>query len=249
MRYFTGHGVQQICAVVMDAISRDTSNAAASHAATAVVIRRYRPSDRETVRRICCDNSCLGMPIDPACPDRELFAAVFVDPYIDHYPQWAFVAEADRVVVGYLISTIDPGFFRHQVAAGTRVLGMLGRAALRASPPAERAFMRWLLFRSWRERPRRPRIPAHMHFGVEPAWRGRYVARSLWRTFEAQLIASGEPGYYGEVLTGEPEKVIRVYGRYRLRPFGRARSTMLAHAIQRPAWTICFVRTFDTDRA
>lgn len=218
-------------------------------AARLPIIRHYRPSDRETVRRICCDNSGLGAPIDPACSDRELFAAIFIDPYLDHYPDWTFVAEVDDAVVGYLTSTTDPGFFRHQLAAGTRVLGMLGRTALNTPNAADRAFTRWLLFRSWRERPRRPRMPAHMHFGVTSAWRGRYVAHSLWRTFEAQLLASGERGYYGEVLTGKPEKVIRAYRRYGLRPFDRTPSTMLAHAIARPVWNICFVKTFGLDRA
>ena len=40
----------------------------------AFTIREYRPSDREAVRRLCCDTGFLGEPIDPVYEDRELFA-------------------------------------------------------------------------------------------------------------------------------------------------------------------------------
>jgi hypothetical protein len=38
------------------------------------LIRGYRSSDRETVRKLCCDTGFLGEPIDPVYEDRELFA-------------------------------------------------------------------------------------------------------------------------------------------------------------------------------
>ena len=40
----------------------------------AFTIRSYQPSDREAVRRLCCQTGFLGEAIDPVYEDRELFA-------------------------------------------------------------------------------------------------------------------------------------------------------------------------------
>jgi hypothetical protein len=37
-------------------------------------IRRFQASDREAIRRLCCDTGFLGNPIDPVFEDREIFA-------------------------------------------------------------------------------------------------------------------------------------------------------------------------------
>ncbi|MEJ2699910.1 MAG: hypothetical protein P8Z70_09665 [Desulfuromonadales bacterium] len=44
-----------------------------------VRIRRFRQSDREAIRRICCDTGFLGAPIDAIYQDRELFADLLTD--------------------------------------------------------------------------------------------------------------------------------------------------------------------------
>ena len=51
------------------------------------LIRAYRRSDREPIRRLCCDTGFLGEPIDPVYEDRELFADFLTTYYTDHEPE------------------------------------------------------------------------------------------------------------------------------------------------------------------
>ncbi len=54
-------------------------------------VRRYRPSDRDSVRALCCETGFLGNAIDPVFEDRELFADFLTDYYLRHEPDSAFV--------------------------------------------------------------------------------------------------------------------------------------------------------------
>jgi hypothetical protein len=54
------------------------------------LIRGYRRSDREAVRKLCCDTGFLGDPIDPVYEDRELFADFLTTYYTDHEPDRVF---------------------------------------------------------------------------------------------------------------------------------------------------------------
>ena len=58
------------------------------------LIRGYRRSDREAVRKLCCDTGFLGHPIDPVYEDRELFADFLTTYYTDHEPESCFLLEA-----------------------------------------------------------------------------------------------------------------------------------------------------------
>src|SRR6266545_4747432 len=67
------------------------------------LIRGYRRSDRETVRKLCCDTGFLGDPIDPVYEDRELFADFLTTYYTDHEPESCFLLEVDGEIRGYLL--------------------------------------------------------------------------------------------------------------------------------------------------
>lgn len=209
------------------------------------LIRRFRTTDRENVRKLCCDNGYLGSPIDAAFNDRSLFAAIFVDPYLDHYPDWTFVAEHDRAIVGYLTAAIGPKHFSQQAVAGCLAFyRLLSGSFVKNDVEAakDRSFLSWLLFRSWRERVHRPSILTHMHFCIQPAHRGRFLAQRLWNEFECQLRVHGIQHYYGEVITARPQQVARVYGRYGLTLYDQTPSTMFAHVDSRQVWSMCIVK-------
>src|ERR1700722_12591619 len=75
-------------------------------------VRRYRPSDRDSVRALCCETGFLGNAIDPVFEDRELFADFFTDYYLRHEPDSAFVVTKGDSVQGYLLGSRYP--LRHQ---------------------------------------------------------------------------------------------------------------------------------------
>ena len=72
------------------------------------LIRGYRASDRETVRKLCCDTGFLGEPIDPVYKDRELFADFLTTYYTDHEPESCFLLEVDGEISGYLLGSRKP---------------------------------------------------------------------------------------------------------------------------------------------
>ena len=72
------------------------------------IIRSYRSSDREAVRRLCCQSGFLGEAIDPVYEDRELFADFLTTYYTDHEPQSSFVIEKDGELHGYLLGSRRP---------------------------------------------------------------------------------------------------------------------------------------------
>ena len=74
----------------------------------AFMIRSYRASDREAVRRLCCQTGFLGEPIDPVYQDHELFADFLTTYYTDHEPESSFVLELDGEIRGYLLGSRQP---------------------------------------------------------------------------------------------------------------------------------------------
>src|SRR5438105_13578133 len=71
-------------------------------------IRSCRNSDREAVRRLCCETGFLGGPIDPVYQDRELFADFLTTYYTDHEPESCFLLEVDGEIRGYLLVSCKP---------------------------------------------------------------------------------------------------------------------------------------------
>src|SRR6266566_7281304 len=76
-------------------------------------VRRYRPSDRDSIRALCCETGFLGKAIDPVFEDRDLFADFFTDYYLRYEPDSAFVVVKDNIVQGYLLGSRHP--WRHQI--------------------------------------------------------------------------------------------------------------------------------------
>lgn len=209
------------------------------------LIRCYQHADRESVRQLCCDNGYLGDPIDGAFSDRDLYASIFIDPYLDHYPEWTFVAEYEGQIVGYLTAATGFRYCGQQALSGSLALCRLVATCIFQENTAslkDKKFLTWLFFRSWRERVHRPSTAVHMHFGVQAAYRGRFVAQRLWMTFERELQLHDIDHYYGEIITIRPQQVARVYQRFGLKLYDQKLSTMFAHVDPRPVWAMCIMR-------
>ncbi len=171
-------------------------------------IRPYRPGDREALRAICCDTGFLGRPVDELFEDRELFADFQTAYYTDAEPESAWVMEEDGRVVGYLIACLDEA--RHRAFMRRRMPGMLLRAAGRwltgRYNRATRRYLRWLLFRGWRETPRRPADAAHFHFNLLPSARGAGATKALFDAFAARLEMSSARRAYGQMIVRDARR-------------------------------------------
>jgi len=217
---------------VCDAWSKDHDPL---HLGRPVHIRRYLENDRPALCRLCCDTGFLGEPIDAVFQDRELFADLFIGPYLDHEPEWALVAEAEGRVIGYLLGSVCRNFdlvlMRNGFPVASKMLCKLvsGRYS---NHPRSRRFVRWLLTSGYCEQPKHPAGAAHLHLDLENQYRGRGIGRRLWQTYERQLRSAGVRQYYGAFFSHPRRRPEAVYARFGFRVFDRKRTTVFEPEIQ-----------------
>ncbi len=211
-------------------------------------IRRYQPSDRDAVRRICCDTGYLGRPIDGIYCDRKLYADLLTRPYLDYEPDWALVAEVKGRVVGYLLGSVSRKFERLLMWCGFQTASqMLWKLAARryATHPRSERFVRWVLTAGFWERPKHPDAAAHLHFDLERPYRGRALGRRLWETYERKLAAAGVARYYGEFFSYPGRRPECVYARYGFREYDRCRTTLYRSEIPAAVDVVCVQKNLD----
>ena len=189
------------------------------------IIRSYRSSDREAVRRLCCQTGFLGEAIDPVYEDRELFADFLTTYYTDHEPQSSFVIEKDGELHGYLLGSRRP--FVNQLYSFYQNICLFLRALLRYPRYNERSrkFILWLLKNGWREVPAAPRRTPHFHINLLPAARKISTTRALLDAYFSYLYRSGEKRVYGQIVTFESRRGERMFERYGFRVMNRAEIT------------------------
>ncbi|HEX8280378.1 MAG TPA: hypothetical protein VF551_03295, partial [Chthoniobacterales bacterium] len=188
-------------------------------------IRPYRPSDREAVRRLCCQTGFLGEPVDPVYEDRELFADFLTTYYTDHEPESSFVLEVDGELRGYLLGSRKP--LLNQLYSFYQNLCLSIRALLRYRRYNDRSrrFIRWIVMNGWREVPAAPRRTPHFHINLLPDARKMSTTRALLSAYFSYLYRSGEKRVYGQIVTFESRRGERMFERYGFRVMNRAEIT------------------------
>jgi len=121
------------------------------------IIRSYRKTDRDAVRRLCCQTGFLGTPIDPVYEDRQLFADFLTTYYTDWEPESSFVIEIDGEIRGYLLGSRKP--LKNQLYSFWQNVSLFLKALTRyfRYNAASRRFVRWVLAHGPREVPAAPR--------------------------------------------------------------------------------------------
>jgi hypothetical protein len=191
----------------------------------AFTIRPYTASDREAVRRLCCETGYLGEPIDPVYEDRELFADFLTTYYTDHEPESSFVLEVDGELRGYLLGCRRPLW--NQLYSFYQNICLSARAVLRYPRYNEpsRKFIRWLVLNGWREVPAKPRRTPHFHINLLPDARKVSTTRALFSAYFSYLYRCGEKRVYGQIVTFESRRGEALFERYGFRVLNRARIT------------------------
>jgi GNAT superfamily N-acetyltransferase len=198
--------------------------------------------DRAAIRHLCCETGFLGKPVDPLFRDRELFADLFTKPYLDHEPNWAFVAEADGHVAGYLLGSVRSDFDRVLMRCGFQtVTKMLFRlmCGRYSKHPRSRQFIRWLLTSGFWEQPKHPEGAAHLHFSLEQRYRGRGLGRRLWGVYEQQLRSAGVKRCYGSFFSHVKRRPEAVYARYGFHEFARCSTTLFKPEVHGLVEVVC----------
>jgi GNAT superfamily N-acetyltransferase len=186
------------------------------------VFRKYRPSDRAAVRRLCCETGFLGNPIDPVFEDRELFADFLTAYYTDFESESAFVVEMDGQIKGYLLGSRHP--LRQQLYNIYQNLRLFAQALSRYARynEASRRFIRWVLCNGWREVPAAPARTAHFHINLLPEARRLASTRELVEAYLGYLRSHGEKRVYGQMVTFGNRRGTAMFERYGFRVLNRA---------------------------
>ena len=177
------------------------------------LIRGYRTSDREAVRKLCCDTGFLGDPIDPVYEDRELFADFLTTYYTDHEAESCFLLEVDGQISGYLLGSRKP--LQNQLYALYQNVWLFFRALTRYFRYNQRSrrFIRWILMYGWREVPAQPRRVPHFHINLLPEARKVSTTRALMSAYLSYLYRSGEKRVCGQIVTFESSRGEKMFER------------------------------------
>lgn len=179
-----------------------------------VMVRPYRPEDRDGVRRVYANTAFFGEPVEAYFDDRELFADLGVSVYTDHYPNYVFVADNAGEVVGYILGspTGDVGVHAHTLTSLPYILGRLitrryriGRKTLVYMAMSVRAGLCGELLEI-----RSAEYPANLHINLEAGYRGHGLGVALMHTYLDKLRSEEVPGVH-MVTTNRNQAALRLY--------------------------------------
>jgi L-amino acid N-acyltransferase YncA len=208
-------------------------------------VRRYRPSDRDSVRALCCATGFLGNAIDPVFEDRELFADFFTDYYLRHEPDSAFVVTRDESVQGYLLGSRHP--FRHQFYSLFENLTNSGKVVRRyfGYRPESRQYIHWLISRAWREVPAAPRTIGHFHLNLLPAAKSIQVCRQLLETYLRHLYNHGVRQVHAQMVTFDGRRGLKLFERYGFKVLNQSEITKYRRFTNQTVYLCTIVKNLE----
>jgi hypothetical protein len=170
---------------------------------SSTIVRPYRASDRDALRRICFDTALMGEPASAFYSDFHSFADMFSAYFTDHEPHNIVVAEREGRLLGYTCAAIDTRaarspesyLLRHVFLRGVcfrkgcrlffaRALGDVLRDGLRKPPLIDHQL-----------------FPSQAHINLLPEARHDGTAKRMHCQLLDNLRAQGSRGVYAEMLS------------------------------------------------
>lgn len=175
------------------------------------MLRPVTRADRAALVRIAYATAYFGASADAFFPCPEVFARLWVDPYLTRAPGCGILAEDEGGAVGYVLGSMSwRGHDRRLVRTAPGAL-----ARLLATPAGARRSCLQYLTRLARHPTRlapAAEYPAHLHLNVLPHARGRGLGTALLERHLACLAGRGVPGVQLST-TQENEAALRLYRR------------------------------------
>ncbi|QKJ18692.1 GNAT family N-acetyltransferase [Microbacterium hominis] len=160
-------------------------------------IRPFRPGDEPALADVCLRTADAGGDATGIFDDDDLWAEVFVLPYVARHPDLAFVVETDDGrIAGYIVGTPDTKAFEDWFQAQ-----WWPRHAQRwPRPEVEATRQDGTLIYAYARRagaePYSDAYPAHLHIDLLPELQGQGWGRRLIQTLEDALRERGVAGLH-----------------------------------------------------
>jgi L-amino acid N-acyltransferase YncA len=208
-------------------------------------VRNYQPSDRESVRALCCETGFLGNPIDPVFEDRELFADFLTDYYLKHEPDSAFVVIKDGALKGYLLGSRYP--LKHQFHSLMQNIVYGGKVFSRyvGYRQESRRFIHWMISKAWREVPAAPRTIGHFHINILPEVKSILVCRRLIETYLRYLYDHGVKRVHAQIVTFQDRRGFKLFERYGFTVLNQSEITKYRQFTDQPVYLCTIIKEFE----
>lgn len=165
-----------------------------------VHLRPFRSGDEPALAEICLRTADAGADGTGILEDDDIWAAVFVLPYVERHPHLAFVVETDDGrVAGYAVATDDTDAFEEWFRtgwwprAGAR---WPRRASAEEAPTRQDRVLAYADGRRPGAEPFARRFPAHLHIDLLPELQGQGWGRRLIAALTDALRAEGVAGVH-----------------------------------------------------
>lgn len=160
------------------------------------VIRSFRPGDESALAEICLRTADAGGDATGIFEDDDIWAHVWVLPYLERHPDLAFVVEDGGVVAGYVVATPDTDAFERWFHDE-----WWPRHAHRWPKPdrngtPQDGTLLYAYGRGEKPEPYAAEFPAHLHIDLLPRAQGKGAGRRLIETLFAALRERGVPGLH-----------------------------------------------------
>jgi hypothetical protein len=210
-------------------------------------VRRYRPSDRDSVRALCCETGFLGSAIDPVFEDRELFADFLTDYYLRHEANSSFVVTRNDSVQGYLLGSHHSS--KHRFHSLLQLFNLGPKVAWRyfGYRPESRQYIHWLISKAWREVPDAPRDIGHFHVNLLPTVKSIQVFRQLLETYLGHLYEQGVKQVHAQIVTFDGRRGSKLFERYGFKVINQSEITKYRRYTDRTVYLCTIVKTLDRE--
>jgi ribosomal protein S18 acetylase RimI-like enzyme len=160
-------------------------------------IRPFRPGDESALASVCLRTAASGGDATGLLADDDIWASIFVLPYLEHDPVFASVVVADSgEPAGYIVATGDTDAFESWFADT-----WWPRFAERWPEPAEELtrqdrLLRYAYSRRGGRNPYAAAYPAHLHIDLLPQLQRQGFGRRLIELLQQQLRDAGITGLH-----------------------------------------------------
>lgn len=166
-----------------------------------MIIRPYRPTDRDRLYEICLLTGADGEDASELYAVPTLLGEVYVGPYLEFAPDLAWVAELNGEPAGYVLGTADTWSLEmHCEAQWWPELRKRYPRGSQSSPAQSSAADEAIVDLIHRPPTAEPGVlasyPAHLHIDLLPSLQGRGAGRALIDTLLAELTARGVAGVH-----------------------------------------------------